>query len=246
MIFYWSESMTFASPTSAGNKCWWSRWIVFFYCGKCLLTFFSFLFNYSESILSEAKNHADLASQSAQAQKSQKSKDDIVHLNHLFKEPSDKRHWMNQHGVLNWAQLDAQKLPPVYSEASNPLSCLLKRSNDYEKFRPQYVMVEYMSPGVNLPPIKKQPNQPSTTEWVYLANFTHDLDPCNISSKIMLKGDDWVKSTWTDCHKYLHLGTLLLDPAGSIVHVKCTKQLQGHPSWEAQDSRIEWESQAHL
>ena len=127
-----------------------------------------------------------------------------MRLIHLFKEPSAQRHWTNLHGVLNRAQLDSRKSPAVFSEASNPLSCLAEMFNDYEEFRPQNLMVEYVSPGVNLPPIKKQPYQPSGTEWAYLANFTHDLDPCNTSRKNILRGEDWVKSTWTDCRKYLH------------------------------------------
>ncbi len=71
-----------------------------------------------------AKNDVVVASQSAQAINSQTTKDIIVHLIHLFKEPSAQRHWTNLHGVLNQSQLDARKSPPMYSEASDPLSCL--------------------------------------------------------------------------------------------------------------------------
>jgi len=51
---------------------------------------------------------------------------------------------------------------------------------------------------------QKTPYQASEAEWAYLANFTHELEPANLSRRGIIRGDDWVKSTWTDCRKYLH------------------------------------------
>jgi hypothetical protein len=65
-------------------------------------------------------------------------------------------------------------------------------------------MVQYVSPSINLPAVKKQPYQPSSSEWAHLANFTYDLEPTNITQKSIIRGEDWIKSTWADCQKYLH------------------------------------------
>jgi hypothetical protein len=54
-------------------------------------------------------------------------------------------------------ELDARKAPPAYSEGANPLSCLAEVFNDYEGFTPRNLMVKYFSPGINLPPVKKNP-----------------------------------------------------------------------------------------
>ena len=53
-------------------------------------------------------------------------------------------------------------------------------------------------------PRKKNPYQPSATEWAYLATFTNDLEPTNLARRNIIRGEDWIKSTWTDCRKYLH------------------------------------------
>jgi hypothetical protein len=102
------------------------------------------------------------------------------------------------------AELDARKAPPDYSEGTNPLSCLAEVFNDYKGFSLQNFMIEYCSPGINLPPVKKTPYQSSAPKWSYLATFTHDLEPTNLARKDIIRGEYWIKSTWTDCQKYLH------------------------------------------
>jgi hypothetical protein len=69
------------------------------------------------------------------------------------------------------AELDARKAPPAYSEGANPVSHLAEVFNDYEGFTPQNLMVEYLSPGINLPPVKKNPYQSSAPKWSYLATL---------------------------------------------------------------------------
>jgi hypothetical protein len=95
---------------------------------------------------------------------SQTTKDDIVWLMHLFKEPRAQRHWSNLYGVLKQAELDARKSNGEHSEATNPLDYLAEIFNDYENFCPQNAMVRYVSPGTGSPPVKKQPYQASGSE----------------------------------------------------------------------------------
>ncbi len=102
------------------------------------------------------------------------------------------------------AKLDARKAQGACAEAANPLSHLAERFNDYDEFTPQNVMVEYFSPGVDEIPMKKNPYQASSPDWAYLATFTNDLEPTNLTRRIILCGKDWIKFTWTDCCKYLH------------------------------------------
>lgn len=162
------------------------------------------LFYYSELVVSEAQQDTVAASQSASTRNTQTSKDDIVRLIHLFKEPSAQRHWTNLHGIMKRAELDARKSAPAYAEGANPLSHLAEIFNNYDEFTPQNLMVQYSSIGINAPPVKVTPYQPSTTEWAYLATFTHDLEPTNLLRRSIIRGEDWIKSTWTDCRKYLH------------------------------------------
>jgi len=102
------------------------------------------------------------------------------------------------------AELDSRKASAVYNEVALPLTYLAKIFNDYESFRPQNLMVKYVSRGPNEHPVKKMPYQASETEWAYLSNFTHDLEPTNLSRQGIIRGEDWIKATWTDCRKYLH------------------------------------------
>jgi len=157
-----------------------------------------------ELVILEAQQDTVAAAQSKKSRNTQTSKDDIIHLILLFKEPSVQQHWTNLHGIMKRAELDAHRAPPAYAEGANPLSYLAEVFNDYEGFTPQNLMVEYMSPGVNLPPVKKNPYQANANEQSYLATFTHDLKPTNAAHKDIIRGEDWIKSTWTDCRKYLH------------------------------------------
>jgi hypothetical protein len=152
----------------------------------------------------EAQQATADAARNAVTQNTQTSKDDIVRLIHLFKEPSAQRHWTNLHGIMRRAELDARKAAPAYAEASNPLCLLAEIFNNYDEFTPQNLMVEYVSTGIDQAPVKKQPYQPCGTEWAYLATFTNDLEPTNLSRRNIVRGEDWIKSTWTDCRKYLH------------------------------------------
>ncbi len=61
-------------------------------------------------------------------------------------------HLTNLHGIMKWADLNASKAPPAYAEASNPLSYLAEKFNNYEEFVPHNLMVEYSSPGIHLIP----------------------------------------------------------------------------------------------
>ena len=138
---------------------------------------FIFLSIVTERVVTKAINEAALAAQTQSLREAQTTKDDIVRLLHLFKEPSVQKHWTNLHGVMKRADLDARKSPAIYAAGSNPLNFLAEMYNDYDEFCPQNVMVQYSPMGPNLPPVKKQPYQPSGSEWSYLANFTHDLEP---------------------------------------------------------------------
>jgi hypothetical protein len=155
-------------------------------------------------VVIDAKKETGSAAQTVSLRDTQTSKDDIIHLIHLFKEPSTQKHWTNFHGVMKRADLDSRKSPAAYAAASNPLCFLVEMFNDYDEFCLQTLMVQYTSGGINLPPVKKQPYQSSGTEWSYLSNFTHDLEPTNLLRRNIVRGEDWIKSMWTDCRKYLH------------------------------------------
>jgi len=167
------------------------------YFNKCFVLFFS------EQLVEEAISDALEAAQTTTVRNTQTTKDDIVRLIHLFKEPSAQKHWCNLRRVMSRAELDARKASAVYNEACNPLTYLAEIYNDYDDFRPQNLMVQYV-PGPHGVPIKKTPYQASQSEWAFLANFTHDLEPTNVSRRDIIRGEDWIKSTWTDCRKYLH------------------------------------------
>jgi hypothetical protein len=76
--------------------------------------------------------------------------------------------------------------------------------NDYDSFHPQNLMVQYISPGVNHHPIKKTPFAPSAPEWAELAYETHNIEPTNLLWRGILRDEVWIKSTWKDCHRWLH------------------------------------------
>jgi hypothetical protein len=173
--------------------------------------FFIFLTNQCISFLSLLVNVVHLAktdSEQVQQKESQRdkntTKDDIARLLHLFKEPMAQRHWTNLYGILTRNQLDARKSSGEQSEAARPLSYLAEMFNDYQGFNPQNVMVQYVSAGPNERPIKKQPYQPSSSDWAALANHCHDIEPTNLARKHIFRGEDWIKETWNDCRKYLH------------------------------------------
>jgi hypothetical protein len=147
-------------------------------------------------------------------------KDDIFHLLHFSKSQVCNGIGQILHGILKGAELDAHKPSGPYLEQANPLSYLAELFNNYEEFAPQNVMVEYVSQGVDLPPLKKQLYQPSATEWAYIAMFTHDLKPTNLSHRILIRGEDWIKATWSDCHRYLHQGLLITIDRGNMMTTK--------------------------
>ncbi len=64
----------------------------------------------------------------------------------------------------------------MYNEASNPLTYLAKIYNDYDDFRPQNLMVQYV-PGPHGVPVKKPPYQASQSEWALLANLPMTWSP---------------------------------------------------------------------
>lgn len=140
------------------------------------------------------------------------SKDDLVRLMHLYKEPSAQVHWTNFFGVLNRDQLDARKssTPSLtksrgsLSDAANPGDCLASIFNDYVAFKPQNLMVMYVYDASLRRPVKKQPFEPSSDDWEMLANHCHDLDPTNLTRKSILRDGDWIKSTWNDLRRWLH------------------------------------------
>ena len=88
----------------------------------------------------EAQQDIVAASQPATPCNMQTSKDDIVRLIHLFKEPSVQSHWTNLHGIMKRAELDAHRAPPANAEGANPLSYLAEVFKDYEGFTPTAII----------------------------------------------------------------------------------------------------------
>jgi hypothetical protein len=179
--------------------------LLHFFLNFILFISFLLFFSYcSDLVVAEAQQNTVSASQMTSNRNTQTSKDDIVCLIHLFKEPAAQRHWTNLHGIMTRAELDARKAAPAYAEGANPLIYLAGIFNNYDEFKPQNLMVKYASSGVNQPPVKVTPYQPSTSEWAYLATFTNNLESTNLSHRNIIRGKDCIKSTWTDCRKYLH------------------------------------------
>jgi hypothetical protein len=139
--------------------------------------------------------------------------------------------------VLKRAELDARKSTGEHSKVANPLECLAELFNDYNNFRPQNAMVQYISNGTSGQPVKKQPYQASSSEWAYLANYTHDLEPTNLSRRHIIRGADWIKSTWCDCHKYLHQMYLQYNHSGQNDSEK--------DEWGSQAEYKRWVRAAH-
>ncbi len=148
----------------------------------------------------------DVAAQSRQevAVSALTSKDDIVCLLHLFKEPRAQHYWTNLYSILSRPELDARKSSREYLESANPLDFLAEIFNDYNSFRPQNLMVQYVSQSPNSRPVKKFQYVPISSEWTYLSTFTHELDPTNLSRRNILRGANWIKATWGKVRKYLH------------------------------------------
>ncbi len=132
---------------------------VFFLCNFSLFYYTaSNLFSpfIPEHILREVRATYVAATQSDAAANSHTTKDDIICLMHLIKEPIAQRHWSNLNGMLKWAELDARKSDGKHSETENPLDCLAKLFNGYEYFRPKKSMVQYVRSGSHKMPVKKQ------------------------------------------------------------------------------------------
>jgi hypothetical protein len=55
-------------------------------------------------------------------------------------------------------------------------------------------MVRCATPAAGGRPSKVCPYQASASEWSYLATFTHELDPSNVSCKNIIRGPDWIKT----------------------------------------------------
>jgi hypothetical protein len=85
----------------------------------------------------------------------QSTKDDIVRLIHLFKEPVAQRHWTDLYSVLSRLELDARKSGGEYAIAANPLAALAEIFNDYDRFQPQNLMLQYVTKEPGTRPVKK-------------------------------------------------------------------------------------------
>jgi hypothetical protein len=95
---------------------------------------------------------------------------------------------MTLYSVLSRPELDARK--SSYSESTNSLEFLEEIYNDYDNFQPQNLMAQYVSLSCNSHPMKKCPYVASFAEWSYLAEFTHELVPANLSRINIIQGLD--------------------------------------------------------
>jgi hypothetical protein len=162
------------------------------------------LFPPSDLVLQAAREEATKVAEETSAAMSNATKDDVIRLIYLFKEPSAQVHWFNHFGVLTRVQLDARRSVGAVADAANPLGCLATIFNDYDGFKPQNLMVAYTYDWALRVPIKKVPYQASSDEWSELANHTHDLEPTNLSRRNVLRDSSWIKNTWNDVRRFLH------------------------------------------
>ncbi len=77
-------------------------------------------------------------------------------------------------------------------------------------FQPQNLMVEYVNSAPHSCPEKRCPYAASSTEWAYLSAFTHELEPTNRSRQNIVRGGNWIKSTWGEVQWYLHQVRILM------------------------------------
>jgi hypothetical protein len=168
-----------------------------------LLTFASFLASLA-SIIDTARIANDEMLQNAATVSTQSTKDDIVRLIHLFKEPVAQRHWTDLYSVLSRPELDARKSGGEYAIAANPLAALAEIFNDYDRFQPQNLMLQYVTKEPGSRPVKKFPYEASGPEWSYLATYTQELEPTNLSRRNIIRGPDWIKVQWAEVRKNLH------------------------------------------
>ncbi len=157
-----------------------------------------------DSVVEEARKDSSEQQRQEVTTNNQTTKDDIARLIHLFKEPVAQRHWTNHYSVLTHRELNSCKLNTKYSESANPLEFFAQIFNDYDGFQPQNLMVQYTTLSPNSRPVKKCPYVTSSSEWAYLAAFTHDVDPTNVTRRNIIRGPDWIKSTWGEVRRYLH------------------------------------------
>jgi len=162
----------------------------------------SFLFDHLVTVVNLARGDADQQQQNQRD--SNTTKDDTAWLLHLYKDLMAQRHWSTLYGILSRAELDGRKSTGVQSKATNPLCYLAEQFNDYESFQAQNLMAQYVCPGPNMVPVKRQPYQASAPEWSTLANNCHDIDPTNLLHKNIIHSEEWVNETWNDCHKDSH------------------------------------------
>ncbi len=87
-----------------------------------------------ETVLEDDRAGTVTVNQNDAAVNSQTTKNDIIRLVHLFKEPAAQRHWSDLNRILKRSELDARKTNGEYSEAANPLPCLAELFNDYHSF----------------------------------------------------------------------------------------------------------------
>jgi hypothetical protein len=157
------------------------------YCFQCQLMLFSISL-FLGAVLNRARHQTTSSVHKDAIISNQTNKDGISHLIHLFKEPGAQVHWTNLNNILNQEQLDARRRAGPQSEAANLLAALAEMLNDYSNFTPQNLMVQYTSSGSGHP-VKVSPFHPSSDEWAALANYTHNIDPCNVSRKVVLKDE---------------------------------------------------------
>jgi hypothetical protein len=112
------------------------------YCYLQMLIF-SLLF-LLETVLADVTSDSAAESRQEAAVMAQTSKDDIIRLLHLFKEPRAQCQWTNLYSILSRSELDARKSSREYSESANPLEFLAEIYNDCDNFQPQNLMVQYM------------------------------------------------------------------------------------------------------
>lgn len=160
-----------------------------------------------QAVLNQAKQATTEAAEAAKARKENTSKEDLVRLLHLRKEPCAQLAWSRTEEALARRALDARNSidAPTASgvgslaDEADPFGELASIFNNYDAFCPCNDFVA-MVPGTTTPCVPARPVDPDYTTIV--AN-TGAVNPSDRSRASITRDGAWIKEQWIKLKSYL-------------------------------------------